>query len=73
MPSSVIRDTSYDEATKQLRIAFVSGRVYVYDQVPRMLYNAFCNAASKGVFFNAAIRGRYRFREQVQDRKRSAR
>jgi lysyl-tRNA synthetase class 2 len=73
MPSSVIRDTSYDETTKKMRVTFVSGRVYVYDGVPRVIYNAFCNAPSKGAFFNVAIRGRYQFHEIVQDRKRSAR
>jgi lysyl-tRNA synthetase class 2 len=73
MPSSVIRDTSYDETTKEMRVTFVSGRVYVYDGVPRVIYNAFCNAPSKGAFFNVAIRGRYQFHEIVQDRKRSAR
>ena len=73
MPSSVIRDTSYDETTKEMRVTFVSGRVYVYDGVPRVIYNAFCNAPSKGVFFNVAIRGRYHFHELPQERKRSAR
>ena len=73
MPSSVIRDTSYDDTTKKMRVTFVSGRIYVYDGVPRLIYNAFCNAPSKGAFFNVAIRGRYHFHEVAQDRKRSAR
>jgi lysyl-tRNA synthetase class 2 len=73
MPSSVIHDTSYDEVTKEMRVTFVSGRVYVYDQVPKVIYNAFCKAPSKGAFFNVAIRGRYHFHEVDQDRKRSAR
>ena len=73
MPSSVIRDTSYDETTKEMRVTFVSGRVYVYDGVPRVIYNAFRNAPSKGAFFNVAIRGRYHFHELPQERKRSAR
>lgn len=73
MPSSVIRDTSYDEATKEMRVTFVSGRVYVYEQVPRVIYNAFGSAPSRGAFFNVAIRGRYHFRELPQERNRSAR
>lgn len=73
MPSSVIRHASYDEETKEMRVTFVSGRVYVYDGVSRAIYNAFCNAPSKGAFFNVAIRGRYPFHEVVQDKNRSAR
>ncbi len=73
MPSSVIRDMSYDEKTKEMRITFVSGRVYLYGEVPKAIYRAFCNAPSKGAFFNVAIRGRYTFHELSQDRNRSAR
>lgn len=73
MPSSVIRKASYNRGTKELRITFVSGRVYVYSGVPKAIHDAYCNALSKGSFFNMAIRDRYRFREVVQDRKRSAR
>ena len=63
MPSSVIRDAGYDETTSEMRVTFMSGRVYVYGGVPRSIYNAFCNAPSKGAFFNVAIRGRYHFHE----------
>ncbi len=73
MPSSVIREASYNKDTKELRVTFVSGRVYIYSGVPKTIHDAFCNALSKGSFFNTAIRGRYRFREVFQDRKRSAR
>ncbi len=73
MPSSVIGDATYDEATREMRVTFVSGRVYVYDGVPGSIYRAFCNAPSKGAFFNVAIRGRYHFHEVAQDRNRSAR
>ena len=73
MPSTVIRKASYSEATRELRITFLSGRVYVYAGVPKAIYEAYCAAPSKGTFFNVAIRGRYRFRELPQDRKRSAR
>jgi len=73
VPSSVIREASYNRETKELRVTFVSGRVYVYAGVPKTIYDTFCNASSRGSFFNAAIRGRYPFREIAQDRKRSAR
>ena len=73
MPSSVIRDASYDADAKELRVTFVSGRIYVYDGLSKALYDAYRAAPSKGTFFNVAIRGRYRFREDSQERKRSAR
>jgi hypothetical protein len=73
MPSSVIREASYDDTAKEIHVTFVSGRVYIYSGVARSIYDAFCKAPSKGAFFNVAIRGRYPFRELPQDRKRSAR
>ena len=73
MPSSAIRYANYNGESMELRVTFVSGRVYVYSGVPQTVYDAFCNALSRGSFFNRAIRGRYDFREVIQDRKRSAR
>ena len=63
MPSSVIRQFSYDERTEQLSVTFVSGRVYIYYQVPQAVHEAFRTAPSKGQFFNIEIRDRYAFRE----------
>jgi hypothetical protein len=78
MPSSVIREASYDDTTREMRVTFVSGRIYIYSGVARSIYDAFSKAPSKGAFFNVAIRGRYHFHELAafapsQDRKRSAR
>jgi hypothetical protein len=73
MPSSVIRNTTYDEETQAMHVTFVSGRVYVYERVPRVIYHAFRNAPSRGAFFNVAIRGRYHFHELAQEKNRSAR
>ncbi len=63
MPSSVIRDASYDDTTREMRVTFVSGRIYVYRRRARSIYDAFSKAPSKGAFFNVAIRGRYHFHE----------
>src|SRR5687767_1199696 len=35
MPSTVIRSFSYDDAARELRIVFQSGRPYVYQEVPK--------------------------------------
>jgi hypothetical protein len=61
MPSSVIRQFSYDEPRRRLRVTFVSGDVYDYLEVPPMIYEGLRIASSKGRFFSARIRDRYPF------------
>jgi hypothetical protein len=61
--STAIRDHDYDPQTSRLTVTFVTGRVYVYEHVPPEVAADFDAAASKGRFFNARIRDRYRFRE----------
>jgi hypothetical protein len=63
MPSTVIRDFSYNVATRQLVVTFVTGRVYAYADVPPDVHNAFRAASSRGRFFNLEIRDHYEFRE----------
>ena len=63
MPSTVIRDFSYNVATRQLVVTFVTGRIYAYANVPPDVHNAFRASGSKGRFFNQEIRDRYDCRE----------
>jgi hypothetical protein len=63
MPSTVIRDFSYNVATRQLVVTFVTGRVYAYADVPPDVHNAFRASGSKGRFFNQEIRDNYDCRE----------
>jgi KTSC domain-containing protein len=63
MPSSAIRAFTYNESRKQLRVTFVTGRIYLYDGVPPQVYLAFLAARSKGTFFNRFIRDHYPYRE----------
>lgn len=65
MPSSAIRDKAYDVKSQRLMVTFVTGRTYVYEDVPPHVAAAFDTASSKGQFFNARIRDRYRYREVV--------
>jgi len=44
-------------------VTFVTGRRYVYDDVPPEVYEAFRTAFSKGAFFNREIRDHYAYRE----------
>jgi KTSC domain len=61
MPSSVIRHFEYNVTTRELRVTFVSGKTYVYADVPEPLYRTFRAAFSKGEFFNRHIRDKYRY------------
>jgi hypothetical protein len=63
MPSTAIRYFRYDSARRQLQVTFVTGRRYVYDDVPPSVCAAFSAAFSKGAFFNREIRDRYEYRE----------
>lgn len=60
MPSSVIRAFAYDPAAERLDILFVSGRRYAYHQVPPEVAAGLETAASKGSYFNAQVRDRFR-------------
>ncbi|MEO5774708.1 MAG: KTSC domain-containing protein [Sphingomicrobium sp.] len=63
MPSTVIRDHHYRPESRKLLINFQTGRRYVYFDVPPAAVEAMRSAMSKGRYFNAHIRDRYRFRE----------
>jgi hypothetical protein len=59
VPSTVIRRFAYDSASQGLAVEFVSGRRYLYREVPEDVAAAFREAFAKGRFFNARIRDRY--------------
>ncbi|SCB54515.1 KTSC domain-containing protein [Bradyrhizobium shewense] len=63
MPSSVIRFFRYAPDTRELKVTFVSGRLYVYEDVPPEVDAAFREARTKGAFFNHKIRDRYAYRD----------
>ena len=63
MPSAVIRRFAYDLAKRELWIEFVTGRRYIYDDVPADVAEAFGMALSKGIFFNHRIRDAFACRD----------
>jgi hypothetical protein len=63
MPSTAIRNLFYVPAKRELWVTFVSGRRYVYADVPSDVFDAFNTASSRGAFFNHKIRDRYACRE----------
>lgn len=64
MPSSVITSFEFSPDTKVLKIRFVSGRKYLYFDVPAAVYEALKHAKSKGGYFNRHIRDNYSFNRQ---------
>ena len=67
MPSTVIRSFDYRPAARELLIEFVSGRRYVYSEVPEAEAQALRSAFAKGVHFNRRIRDRYPCRDVTLD------
>ncbi|MBA3512339.1 KTSC domain-containing protein [Sphingomonas sp.] len=63
MPSTVIRRFDYSPERRELMVEFVTGRRYVYLDVPEEEARAMRGAFAKGRYFNAHIRDHYRFRE----------
>ncbi len=63
MPSTAIRQLSYDEATRTLFVTFIDGDLYAYFEVPGATYAAFRAARSKGGFFAKHIRPKYGWRK----------
>jgi len=71
MPSTAIRNLFYDPAKRELWVTFVSGRRYLYAEVPLEIFDAFNTAESRGAFFNREIRDRYAYREVTRERWKS--
>lgn len=63
MPSSVIRHYVYDAARRVLDVTFVSGRRYLYHDVPPEIAIGIADASSRGRYFNARIRDAFAFTE----------
>lgn len=63
MPSLVIRRFMYVPESREMMVEFVSGRRYVYSEVPAEDVDAFRSAFSKGSHFNRQIRDRFPCRE----------
>ena len=61
MPSTVIRWFTYHAAEQRLEVLFTTGRCYNYYDVPAAVAQDMREALSKGGFFNAHIRNRFRF------------
>jgi len=59
--SSNLSDVAYDDTTQTLFIRFKAGNVYEYFDVPESVFQELLGADSKGKYFNANIKNRYRY------------
>jgi hypothetical protein len=67
--SSMIRRIVFDDEAGTLLVSFRSGLRYIYEGVPRAIYDAFGKAASAGRFFNDEVKGRYACRPDPTQRR----
>lgn len=56
MNSTVIKSLEYNQDRQDLKVNFVSGKVYIYTPVSKEFYNKLNKSESKGKFFNKNIR-----------------
>lgn len=63
MPSTVIRRFNYVPDARELIVELVTGRRYLYSDVPEHEAEGLRSAFAKGVYFNRRIRNRYAYRE----------
>jgi hypothetical protein len=63
MLPQIIRAFSYEPRTWRLTVAFMSGRIAVYDTVPESTADEFLRAESKDRFFMSRIQDTYRARD----------
>ena len=69
LDSAMISRVAFDEEESRLSIWFRNSGRYIYEGVPRSIYEALCKASSAGSFFNEGIRGRYPGRRDPRERR----
>lgn len=57
--SSAIKNVMYNAHTRSLKVQFIGGQLYEYQNVPVEVYDAFCHAESLGKFFNENIKTKF--------------
>jgi hypothetical protein len=57
--SAAVRSVGYDGPRGVLQVELTNGSVYDYLNVPREIYEALMNAASKGEYYNREVKASY--------------
>lgn len=62
--SSNLESVGYDAASRTLEVAFLSGDVYQYFNVPESVYTGLMSAGSKGSYLDTFVKkARYNYRQ----------
>lgn len=61
--SSNLWRVAYDSHFEKLRVQFLSGSIYEYDNVSQSVYTSLMSASSHGKYFCANIRNSYNYRK----------
>ena len=61
--SSNIKAIGYDDTNAILYITFLGNRTYKYLEIPQSVYQDLMKAESKGKYFHAYIKDKYKFNE----------
>ncbi|WP_316826924.1 KTSC domain-containing protein [Pedobacter miscanthi] len=67
MPSSVIKHFSYNTDQKTLKIMFITDMVYLYKNVPERIFKLLKASGSKGRYFNAHIKDKFKFQKLEEE------
>jgi KTSC domain-containing protein len=62
--SSNIEAIGYDDDKLELHVRFLAGGYYIYQDVPRQVFDGLMSAPSKGSFLNREVKGVYQFAKQ---------
>lgn len=68
--SSMVYAVAYDPPTQELLVIFTSGKTYIYEGVPRKVYEDLMSADSKGSYMGSFIIDVYPFSTPSHRRKR---
>lgn len=52
-----------------MSVSFHETGEYIYYDVPKMIFEAFCKAPSAGAFFNAHVKGHFRYTRDAERRR----
>jgi lysyl-tRNA synthetase, class II len=63
--STVIKSFDYDAEKKILKVEFSNGSIYLYRDVPQVIYKDLNDSPSKGQYFNNQIKDKFGFDRQI--------
>lgn len=63
--STVIKSFDYDAEKKILKVEFSNGSIYLYRDVPQVIYKDLNDSPSKGQYFNSQIKDKFGYDRQI--------